>query len=716
MMMEMKRLGPWSMMGMVATTMMMVMMVIPSLATRTRDTCSGNCSQQGLACTVVRGCESLLGGDLLPSGPQNLRFATVPSANGTALVLRVAWSLPVDASVRSVTGFCVKVKIRDRHEEVSLRFPRPPAEQRDPQGRPWSFTYSCFSVRPGDFVYARVHSQPYVESASANYTVPVCTDPNLRKLPVCNKWTALVSLAVNASPGRLLVSYQSLDPRPEYNVRLCHLTFANCADIAPIRTLTGSSNSSEFIIEQAMPCLCVEVYATKESSLRVQKCPFENVTAEWGALRLSRAPGGVTLRADGLLRRCMYEVRATLLVRRGGRDTAMDSATFKELESGSITHDFPLNPGVGDQGEICVILQADKFYAPSDVVCVPRWRWVPLLALGAVVLVGALLTALGASLGHARGRFFGGAKESRMVLLLHAHEDSADRPPSSPLALVAALATFLRSRCGADVALDAWEKREVARLGPGPWLAGRLERCRLSGGAVVVLASGAARRRWDEMSGLRRGGAGDPAGSDDAGGATELGDLFTPALRLLCEQDAVWRSANVMVAVCVDGADVPSCLRSARIFRLPGDLGKLSAAIGGAGSVRDGAGGGGGRRLRETPEGAALVAEISKARERTSGRGGGTTPPLATDAAVERSAPGADFPGTAITETKLQMWPFLLDPSGGGGGGGDGETDSAYSSLEPAALEVGGFRLTRAELLQLVQQRSEKGRGGPCPT
>ncbi|CAM9972784.1 unnamed protein product [Lampetra fluviatilis] len=403
---------------------------------------------------------------------------------------------------------------------------------------------------------------------------------------------------------------------------------------------------------------------------------------------------------------------------RGVRTVRNSSAGRMEnsrAESGSITHDFPLNPGVGDQGEICVILQADKFYAPSDVVCVPRWRWVPLLALGAVVLVGALLTALGASLGHARGRFFGGAKESRMVLLLHAHEDSADRPPSSPLALVAALATFLRSRCGADVALDAWEKREVARLGPGPWLAGRLERCRLSGGAVVVLASGAARRRWDEMSGLRRGGAGDPAGSDDAGGATELGDLFTPALRLLCEQDAAWRSANVMVAVCVDGADVPSCLRSARIFRLPGDLGKLSAAIGGARSVRDGAGGGGGRRLRETPEGAALVAEISKARERTSGRGGGTTPPLATDAAVERSAPGADFPGTAITETKLQMWPFLPDPSGGGGGG-DGETDSAYSSLEPAALEVGGFRLTRAELLQLVQQRSEKGRCGPCPT
>ncbi|XP_032828249.2 interleukin-17 receptor A-like [Petromyzon marinus] len=714
MMMEMKRLRPWSTMGTVMVAMTTMVMVIPSLATRTLDTCSRNCSQQGLACTVVKGCESLLGGDLLPSVPQNLHLATVPSANGKALVLRVAWSLPVDASVRSVTGFCVKVKVRDRHESVSLHFPRPPAEQRDPQGRPWSFTYSCFSVSPGEFVYVSVHSQPYVESASANYTVPVCTDPNLAKFPICKKWTALVSLAVNATPGRLLVSYRSFDPRPEYNVRLCHLTFASCAGAAPIRTLTGSSNSSEFIIEQAMPCLCVEVYATRESSLRIQKCPFENVTAEWGALRLSRAPGGVTLRADGLLRRCVYEVRATLLVRRGGRDTAVDSATAERQENGSIILGFALNPEVEDQGEICVMLQADKFYAPSDVVCVPRWRWVPLLALGAVVLAGALLTALGASLGHAPGRFFGGAKESRMVLLLHAHEDGADRPPSSLLALVGALATFLRRRCGAEVALDAWEKREVARLGPGPWLAGRLERCQLSGGAVVVLASGAARRRWDEMRGLRhppagRGGAGDPASSDDAGGATELGDLFTPALRLLCEQDAAWRSANVMVAVCVDGGDVPSCLRSARIFRLPGDLGRLSAAIGGGGSVRDG---GGGRRLRETPEGAALLAEISKARERASGRGGGATPPLATDAAAERSAAGADFPGTAITETKLQMWPFLPDPSGGG----DGETDSAYSSLEPAALEVGGFRLTRAELLQLVQQRSEKGRGGPCPT
>ncbi|XP_051886770.1 interleukin-17 receptor A-like [Pristis pectinata] len=162
----------------------------------------GDCSQQGLNCTVLSGncldSSWFKSSVWTPSFPKDLRVTITRQGNASGFhkpVLSISWKLRTDASINYSQGIEISLAKWSTGERkcIQYRFNNRITSQVNPQGKKWAFLLERFEVDPDQKYTVTACSLPRAninqdnDCPKVNYTVPGCSDDSIKYTEVCKR-------------------------------------------------------------------------------------------------------------------------------------------------------------------------------------------------------------------------------------------------------------------------------------------------------------------------------------------------------------------------------------------------------------------------------------------------------------------------------------------------------------------------------------------------
>ncbi|XP_041091911.1 uncharacterized protein LOC121304695 isoform X2 [Polyodon spathula] len=529
--------------------------------------CINSCSQKNLSCYLVEGCQRPQAGEWT-SSPYKLAVSIIYLEDRKGPGLQINFSLAPDANLLHVNRTVIEISMADRRHCATLQYTGSFTAQ-------WSFSYiACMTVKPGQSLSVSLYNMPYgYQPLTRSLQLPDCENPLMKEY--AGELCPAILIHSRLSRGVLNVTYSSSLADPSYLVSLCvwNAHFCSSEDAstlaAPVK-VAGQENSVIFHNITALPCLCIWVISKMPGLHHEgQDCPFR---ARFHLdVKVQPGPHSLLLQLSGFPRPCSLLLQTLLLHTDRGSGLLLNLTQPQDiLVSGPHSQEFPLPPSLQYSWPVCIKVWAENIYkVPARIHCTSPVvagrtgsRW-----LGVLPLFLVLVTVAACLLLHwkykRKSSLFWELQRENMQLQQRVHSVrvlllcSWDHPFFQ--AVVESLALFLHEECHCHVALDMWDRRGIAKLGPKAWLS---EQLAVADRVVLVWSRGAS-LKWEAWS---SGLEGEPGLVEP-----EFGDLFTPGL--LHSVDSYLRSGEGRVcAVCFDSdssrSGIPCCFRDEHVHSL----------------------------------------------------------------------------------------------------------------------------------------------------
>ncbi|XP_041091912.1 uncharacterized protein LOC121304695 isoform X3 [Polyodon spathula] len=520
--------------------------------------CINSCSQKNLSCYLVEGCQRPQAGEWT-SSPYKLAVSIIYLEDRKGPGLQINFSLAPDANLLHVNRTVIEISMADRRHCATLQYTGSFTAQVNHRGEPWSFSYiACMTVKPGQSLSVSLYNMPYgYQPLTRSLQLPDCENPLMKEY--AGELCPAILIHSRLSRGVLNVTYSSSLADPSYLVSLCvwNAHFCSSEDAstlaAPVK-VAGQENSVIFHNITALPCLCIWVISKMPGLHHEgQDCPFR---ARFHLdVKVQPGPHSLLLQLSGFPRPCSLLLQTLLLHTDRGSGLLLNLTQPQD-----ILYSWP----------VCIKVWAENIYkVPARIHCTSPVvagrtgsRW-----LGVLPLFLVLVTVAACLLLHwkykRKSSLFWELQRENMQLQQRVHSVrvlllcSWDHPFFQ--AVVESLALFLHEECHCHVALDMWDRRGIAKLGPKAWLS---EQLAVADRVVLVWSRGAS-LKWEAWS---SGLEGEPGLVEP-----EFGDLFTPGL--LHSVDSYLRSGEGRVcAVCFDSdssrSGIPCCFRDEHVHSL----------------------------------------------------------------------------------------------------------------------------------------------------
>ncbi|XP_041091913.1 uncharacterized protein LOC121304695 isoform X4 [Polyodon spathula] len=520
------------------------------------------------------GCQRPQAGEWT-SSPYKLAVSIIYLEDRKGPGLQINFSLAPDANLLHVNRTVIEISMADRRHCATLQYTGSFTAQVNHRGEPWSFSYiACMTVKPGQSLSVSLYNMPYgYQPLTRSLQLPDCENPLMKEY--AGELCPAILIHSRLSRGVLNVTYSSSLADPSYLVSLCvwNAHFCSSEDAstlaAPVK-VAGQENSVIFHNITALPCLCIWVISKMPGLHHEgQDCPFR---ARFHLdVKVQPGPHSLLLQLSGFPRPCSLLLQTLLLHTDRGSGLLLNLTQPQDiLVSGPHSQEFPLPPSLQYSWPVCIKVWAENIYkVPARIHCTSPVvagrtgsRW-----LGVLPLFLVLVTVAACLLLHwkykRKSSLFWELQRENMQLQQRVHSVrvlllcSWDHPFFQ--AVVESLALFLHEECHCHVALDMWDRRGIAKLGPKAWLS---EQLAVADRVVLVWSRGAS-LKWEAWS---SGLEGEPGLVEP-----EFGDLFTPGL--LHSVDSYLRSGEGRVcAVCFDSdssrSGIPCCFRDEHVHSL----------------------------------------------------------------------------------------------------------------------------------------------------
>ncbi|XP_072915398.1 interleukin-17 receptor A-like isoform X2 [Hemitrygon akajei] len=244
----------------------------------------GDCSQQGLNCTVLSGnCLDdswLIPSTWTPSFPKELSVAITKQRNASGFykpVLSIRWKLATDASITYSQGIEISLTKWSTGEEkcIQYQFNHRITSQVNPQGEKWTFLLERFEVDPDQEYTVTACSLPRAKIDEDNdcprvkYVVPGCSHNLMKYTEVCKRrgslWNPNVTYIRNEM--KMTIFFQTGNYSYKYNVVLQSLESNKTCNIA--------TQTLEEIVEQRVNVtFSIENWMQSCTTYGIQIIPF----------------------------------------------------------------------------------------------------------------------------------------------------------------------------------------------------------------------------------------------------------------------------------------------------------------------------------------------------------------------------------------------------------------------------------------------------------
>ncbi|XP_052496616.1 putative interleukin-17 receptor E-like [Budorcas taxicolor] len=195
--------------------------------------------------------------------------------DGCSLLLRVNASLALHESLQGLEVCSTSLDT----QETQCQAVQVSRASRQQAGQQLQVRFDCFEVAVAQTLYVTLRTVPHFcgVQLGQQYHMEDCREEDVGKnVPDC--FAEKLSYWVDRSRKVILVQVPE-SGGPDYYVRLCLKRFT-CEDAgAPVR-VTGNRVSRRVSLpySQELPCLCLEVWSATPDAVRIQTCPFKNVT------------------------------------------------------------------------------------------------------------------------------------------------------------------------------------------------------------------------------------------------------------------------------------------------------------------------------------------------------------------------------------------------------------------------------------------------------
>uniref|UniRef100_A0A8C2QSW6 Interleukin-17 receptor C/E N-terminal domain-containing protein n=1 Tax=Capra hircus TaxID=9925 RepID=A0A8C2QSW6_CAPHI len=195
--------------------------------------------------------------------------------DGCSLLLRVNASLALHESLQGLEVCSTSLDT----QETQCQTVQVSRASRQQAGQQLQVRFDCFEVAVAQTLYVTLRTVPHFcgVQLGQQYHMEDCREEDVGKnVPDC--FAEKLSYWVDRSRKVILVQVPE-SGGPDYYVRLCLKRFT-CEDAgAPVR-VTGNRVSRRVSLpyNQELSCLCLEVWSATPDAVRIQTCPFKNVT------------------------------------------------------------------------------------------------------------------------------------------------------------------------------------------------------------------------------------------------------------------------------------------------------------------------------------------------------------------------------------------------------------------------------------------------------
>ncbi|XP_072123849.1 interleukin-17 receptor A-like isoform X1 [Mobula birostris] len=436
----------------------------------------GDCSQQGLNCTVLSGnCLDnswLRPSTWTPSFPKELQVAITKQRNAGGFykpILSIRWKLGTDASITYSQGIEISLKKWSTGEEkcIQYRFNDRIMSQVNPQGEKWAFLMERFEVDPDQEYTVTACSLPRANINQDNdcpqvkYIVPGCSDNLMKYTEVCKRrgslWDPNVRYIRNEM--KMTIFFQTGNYSHKYKVVLQSLEsnkICNCA-----------TETLEEIVEQRVNVtFSLENWMQSCTTYKIEVIPF----------------------FEGCLHDCKRATQTvTPIVTTQAKPTVPTT-----IDPAERTHYYV---GIG------VIVLVIAF-------CCAAWLQMKSKPIETIRPPGKELL-------HVHQEF---PQMQKKVLIIYSLDHSLYHN------VVLAFAHFLMTVCGTKVTLDCLQSNEAAEIGHINWLTLQKH----ESDKIIILCSRGTRAKWDAMLSTKQREI--LLKSEER---SPMRDMFTPAMYLI---------------------------------------------------------------------------------------------------------------------------------------------------------------------------------------
>ncbi|XP_055506098.1 interleukin 17 receptor A1a isoform X2 [Leucoraja erinacea] len=214
-----------------------VLLVVLSVRGAGAATYLGDCSQQGLNCTVLSGncldSSWFKSYSWTPSFPKDLLVTLIKQRNQNGFdmpVLSISWKLATDASIIYSKGIEISMKKLSTGEEkcIQYRFNNPITSQMNSNKEKWAFSLERFEVDPNERYTVSACSLPRANinqdnvCPSLHYHVPGCRDDLMKYTEVCKRRGSLwnPNITYIRSEMKMAIFFQAANHSSKYDIML----------------------------------------------------------------------------------------------------------------------------------------------------------------------------------------------------------------------------------------------------------------------------------------------------------------------------------------------------------------------------------------------------------------------------------------------------------------------------------------------------------------
>ncbi|XP_032893398.1 interleukin-17 receptor A isoform X2 [Amblyraja radiata] len=223
--------------GQVGGDWLRVLLVVLSVRGAGAATDLGDCSQQGLNCTVLSGncldSSWFKHSSWTPSFPKDLLVTLIKRRNQNGFdmpALSISWKLATDASIIYSQGIEISVKTLSTGEEkcIQYRFNNPITSQMNSNKEKWAFSLERFEVYPNERYTVSTCSLPRANINQDNvcpsfpYHVPGCRNDLMKYTEVCKRRGSLWNPDITyiRSEMKMAIFFQAANHSSKYEIML----------------------------------------------------------------------------------------------------------------------------------------------------------------------------------------------------------------------------------------------------------------------------------------------------------------------------------------------------------------------------------------------------------------------------------------------------------------------------------------------------------------
>ncbi|XP_078272614.1 interleukin-17 receptor A-like [Rhinoraja longicauda] len=224
-------------MGQVGGEWLRVLLVVLSLRGAGATTYLGDCSQQGLNCTVLSGncldSSWFKHSNWTPSCPKDLQVTLIKQINQAGFhvpVLSISWKLATDASITYSQGIEISVKKLNTGAEkcIQYRFNHHITSQMNPNKEKWAFLLERFEADPNEGYIVSAWSLPRAninqdnDCSSHHYYMPGCRNDLMKYTEVCKRRGSMWDPEITyiRSEMKMVIFFQAVNHSSKYDIRL----------------------------------------------------------------------------------------------------------------------------------------------------------------------------------------------------------------------------------------------------------------------------------------------------------------------------------------------------------------------------------------------------------------------------------------------------------------------------------------------------------------